>query len=170
MNPVLLSTYSGMGMMEIAFKLVFIVTVYRKKVSVAERCTRSYFVPEFCAGWQVDDLNLTNSIVFHIISSIAMSFLSLFAFQLSSYARQQEEIRKKRVTGIDNYSYSMTSVDTIAYHSGRWRPPNHEEDEDSSATSSDLQSVVGPEAQDAEYGTFRRFCSRVRSMANHHSV
>lgn len=167
-----------MGLMEIAFKIVFIVSVYREKVRVAERCTRSYFVPDSCAGWRLDDLNLTNSIIFHIIATIGMAFLILFAVQLSRYARAVTRARQKRLSGVENmsFSYSMTSVDTVAFHSGRWQPPRSSSEP--SSTSSDRHSdlmtqseniTYSPPSQDArvagQYGTFRRICNRFRRIA-----
>lgn len=166
MRQSFLLTYAIIGILEIIFKIVFIVNVYRKKIEVSSRCTMFYQIPPDCADWRLDDLNLTNSAVFHIVSSIAHLFLIMFSVQLLHYQRKLDHMRSK-VVGIENlsYSYSTSSIDTIAFHTTTTR------DNVSSSTCTGQSNVLitqsdpGQRQDGASYGTFRRICNRFRKFA-----
>lgn len=93
LNHVLLVIYSVVGGLEVIFKIVFITLVFNKKISVARECTANSIAPSSCINWRLDDLDLTNSMVFHTIASIAQVTLIIFSIQLTIFAFDRQKKR-----------------------------------------------------------------------------
>ena len=167
MSPLFLSIYALVGLLEVSFKIVFIVTVYREKIRLSTDCTEAYYVKRECVDWRLDDLNLTNSAIFHIVSGLSQAFLILFTIQLLWYARRLLAMRRK-IVGIDNLScsYSMsseTSIDTIAYAGGLSAGGTGQSSLITGDPAIRQSASVDPEAK---YGTFRRICYRFSQLTS----
>lgn len=152
MNRCLLILYSIIGSIEFSFKIVFIILLQRKKSSVARHCKTYAIQPSECYGWRLDDLQLTNSIVFHIISSISLFALIIFSFQLIVYvSKRNRELRARHIFG----QTGRSTADTTATTASQLRPGESE------LTVFSLFSRSEP-----AYGTFKRLFTRKKIVNN----
>ena len=171
MSSSLLAGYSLIGLIEVIVKMVFIINVKREKTRLSSRCTKFYFVPPDCVDWRLDDLNLTNSVIFHIISSIVHLVLILFSIQLFLFARKIS-IMRRQLSGIDNNSFnqsiSSTTIDDSpdismsVMNAGRMDPLTNSQ-------ANSHQELVGEDREvqnGTGYGTFRRICNRFRRITS----
>ena len=100
LNHILLLIYVLVGSLEVAFKIVFVTYVFRQKHEIANTCTAISEPPlSLCKEWRLDDLNLTNSIVFHTISSLSEVILIVYSVQLTIFAFQR---KRKRLQDLRN--------------------------------------------------------------------
>ena len=140
LNHLLLLTYVLVGSMEVAFKIVFLVLVFRRKKFKATECTAHAIAPSSCIGWRLDDLDLTNSVVFHTISSLTQAILIIYSIQLTIFAF------KKNKKKLEQLKYMSTKKKTGIV--GPYQSTSEITD------SSD--GIFAGQSESNDYGTFRR--------------
>jgi hypothetical protein len=152
--------YSIVGGIEVIFKIVFVVLVFNKKRSAANECTAHSIAPPSCIGWRLDDLDLTNSVVFHTISSITQVILIIYSIQLTIFAFD----RQKKLHALENMRKANEKCGRI----GPYNPSRSEMTDLSAIQDSQTNKFVRSEPDRGTYGTFRVFGFLDRFKKNHY--
>lgn len=77
-----LVAYCCINVLELILKIIFAVNYARLKHERREECAPFITHSGDCSFWRMDDLNLTNAIVFNVFSSILQTVLLFFSIKL----------------------------------------------------------------------------------------
>lgn len=145
----LLISYSVLGGIDLILKILFVTYIEERLRVMTEKCVFVFDQCTFnctdtklieCYHWRLDDLNLTNSMVFQIFSCITQLVLVIFSIQLIIYVTKKPEGEPDDAASFDGTSATAGHFD-------------YDYDDDGSVRDSiSVRSEPGPD----HYGTFFR--------------
>lgn len=143
----LLISYSVLGGIDLILKILFVTYIEerlrvmtRECVFVFDQCTSDCSdIQKYCYHWRLDDLNLTNSMVFQIFSCVTQLALVIFSIQLIIYVTKKPEGEPDDAASFDGTSATAGHFDD-------------DYDDGSIRDSISVRSEPGPD----HYGTFLR--------------
>lgn len=146
----LLISYSVLGGIDLIVKILFVTYIEERLRQMTGKCIFEYDqcngekctqVEKECYQWRLDDLNLTNSMVFQIFSCIATLTLVIFSIQLIIYKTQKPEGEPDDAASFDGTSATAGHFDY---------------DFEDIIDGSNIDSISVKSDPGEDYGTFRR--------------
>lgn len=115
----LLISYSILGGIDLIFKILFVTYIEERLRQMTEKCNFEYDycsrnctqLQNECYHWRLDDLNLTNSMVFQIFSCLTQLVLVIFSIQLIIYVTRKPEGEPDDAASFDGTSATAGHFD-----------------------------------------------------------